>query len=133
MYPDVRFHYHVIENSQLYLPARIVDIQDDQYVIEFSPAFSVHSWWPGNIPQGIQVEIVPGSDIKIENPFDFNRVTVAMDRVRPFIAGPRPVLGVQSTKPSGWSSFQGIHLCNLDDLLEGSLWNSDRDNEQLAG
>ncbi|PVH92647.1 hypothetical protein DM02DRAFT_543204 [Periconia macrospinosa] len=133
MYPDFRFHYHVIDNSQLYLPARIVDVQGDQYVIEFSPAFSVHSWWPGRMPKGEQVDLVPGSDIKAENPFDFNRVKVAMDRVRPFIAGPRPVLCVQSAKPSGWSSFQGIHLCELEDLLEGSLWNNDRDNERAGG
>ncbi|KUJ18885.1 uncharacterized protein LY89DRAFT_643409 [Mollisia scopiformis] len=133
MYPDFRFHYHVTDNSQLYLPARIVDVQGDQYVIEFSPAFSVHSWWPGRMPQGEQIDLVPGSDIKMENPFDFNRVTVAMDRVRPFIAGPRPVLGVQSAMPSGWSSFQGIHLCDLEDLLEGSLWNNDLDNERVGG
>ena len=133
MYPDFRFHYHFTDNSHLYLPARIVDVQGDQYVIEFSPAFSVHSWWPGRMPQGEQVDLVPGSDIKVENPFDFNRVMVAMDRVRPFIAGPRPVLGVQSAKPSGWSSFQGIHLCDLEDLLEESLWNNDRDNERAGG
>ncbi|KAL5113147.1 hypothetical protein ACEQ8H_008989 [Pleosporales sp. CAS-2024a] len=30
MYPDFRFHYHVTDNSQLYLPARIVDVQGDQ-------------------------------------------------------------------------------------------------------
>ncbi|KAH7630361.1 hypothetical protein B0T09DRAFT_321650 [Sordaria sp. MPI-SDFR-AT-0083] len=123
MYPDFRYHYHVTENSELYLPARIVDVQGDQYVVEFSPALSVHRWWPGRIPKGAQVDLVPGSGIKAENPIDFNRVTVGMDRVRPFSAGPRPVLGVQSAKPSGWSSFQGVHLCNLEDLLERSLWN----------
>jgi hypothetical protein len=133
MYPDFRFHYHVTNSSQLYLPARIVDVQGDQYLIEFSPAFSVHRWWPGRMPQGEQVNLVPGSDIKIENPFDFNRVTVAMDRVRPFIAGPRPALGVQSAKPSGWSSFQGIHLCELEDLMEKSLWNNDREDERASG
>lgn len=37
----------------------------------------------------------------VENPFDFNRVMVYMDRVRPFSAGPRPVLGIQSAEPSG--------------------------------
>ncbi|KAK4182396.1 hypothetical protein QBC35DRAFT_172930 [Podospora australis] len=130
MYPDFRYHYHVIDNSELYLPARIVDIQGDQYVIEFSPALSVHLWWPGRMPKGEQIDLVPGSGIKAENPFDFNRVTVGMDRVRPFSAGPRPVLGVQSAKPSGWSSFQGVRLSNLDDLLERGLWDNDRDSQR---
>lgn len=122
MYPDFRFHWHVIEPSEYYLPARIVDVQGDQYVIEFSPALSVHGWWPGRIPKGEQIELVPGSGIKAENPFDFNRVTVGMDRVRPLSAGgPGPVLGVQSAKPAGWSSFQGVRLCNLEDILERSL------------
>ena len=85
------------------------------------------------MPQGEEVDLVPGLDIKMENPFDFIRVTVAMDRVRPFIAGPRPALGVQSAKPSWWSSFQGIHLCELEDLLEKSLWNNDRDDERGGG
>ena len=133
MYPDFRFHYHVTKNSQLYLPARIVDVQGDQYVIEFNPALSVHGWWPGRMPRGKDLELVPGSGVMVENPFDFNRVTLDMDRVRPFIAGPRPVLGVQSAKPFGWSSFQGVHLCELDDLLEDSLWNNDRDNERAGG
>lgn len=133
MYPDFRYHYHVTDNSQLYLPARIADVQGDQYVVEFSPAFSAHSWWPGRMPNGEQVDLVPGSDIKMENPFDFNRVTLAMDRVRPFIAGPRPVLGVQSAKPSGWTSFQGIHLSELENLLEAALWNNEHDNEQAGG
>ncbi|KAF2257677.1 hypothetical protein CC78DRAFT_201579 [Lojkania enalia] len=133
MYPDFRFHYHVTDNSQLYLPARIIDVQGDQYVIEFSPAFSVHGWWPGRMPKGKQIYLVPGSGVKVENPFDFHRVTLGMDRVRPFIAGPRPVLGVQSAKPSGWSLFQGLHLCELEDLFEESLWNNDRDNERADG
>ncbi|KAK0767246.1 hypothetical protein N5P37_000980, partial [Trichoderma harzianum] len=80
MYPDFRFHYHVTDNSQLYFPARIVDVQGDQYVVEFSPALSVHGWWPGRMPKGEQVDLVPGSGIKAENPFDFNRVTLSMDR-----------------------------------------------------
>ncbi|KAL7950371.1 hypothetical protein V8C42DRAFT_197331 [Trichoderma barbatum] len=129
MYPDFRFHYHVTDDSQLYFPARIVDVQGDQYVVEFSPALSVHGWWPGKMPKGKQVELVPGSGIKVENPFDFNRVTLSMDRVRPFSGGSRPVLGVQSTKPFGWSSFQGVHLSNLEDLLEKSLWNNSQDGQ----
>lgn len=127
MYPDFRFHYHVTDDSQLYLPARIVDVQGDQYVVEFSPALSVHAWWPGRMPKGERVELVPGSGVKVENPFDFNRVRIGMDRVRPFLGGPRPVLGVQSAKPSGWSSFQGVHLSTLEDLFERSLWSYDRD------
>ncbi len=85
------------------------------------------------MPKGEQIELVPGAGITAENPFDFNRVTVAMDRVRPFSAGPRPVLGVQSAKPAGWSSFQGVRLCNLEDLLERSLWNKDHDSRQAGG
>lgn len=85
------------------------------------------------MPKGKQIYLVLGADVKVENPFDFYRVTLGMDRVRPFIAGPRPVLGVQSAKPSGWSLFQGLHLCELEDLFEGSLWNNDRDNEQADG
>ena len=129
MYPDFRFHYHVTDISQLYLPARIVDVQGDQYVIEFDPALSVHGWWPGRMPKGKNIDLAPESGVMVENPFDFNRVTLGMDRVRPFVAGPRPALGVQSAKPFGWSSFQGVHLCELDDLLEDSLWNKDRDNK----
>jgi hypothetical protein len=85
------------------------------------------------MPKGKQIDLVPGSGVKVENPFDFHRVMLGMDRVRPFIAGLRPVLGVQSVKPSGWSLFQGLHLCELEDLLEGSLWNNDRDNERAGG
>lgn len=132
MYPDFRFHYHILDNSTLYLPARIVDVQGDQYVIEFNPALSVHSWWPGRMPQGTQVELVPGSGIKAENPFDFNRVITNMDQVRPFSAGPRPVLGVQSAKPVGWSSFQGVHLRSLEDLLEQSLWSDSYAGQQAS-
>jgi hypothetical protein len=128
MYPDFRFHYHVIDKSQLYLPARIVDVQGDQYVVEFNPALSVHGWWPGRMGKGQQVDLMPGSRDKVENPFDFNSVMVAMDRVRPFSGGPRPVLGVQSAKPHGWNSFQGVQLSNLESLLERSLWNDDHDN-----
>ncbi|GAB0146370.1 hypothetical protein EsHS_00006775 [Epichloe bromicola] len=80
MYPDFRFHYHVIEKSQLYLPARIVDVQGDRYVIEFRPQFSVHRWWPGRMHKGEQVDLVPGSGVTVENPFDFNRVTLDMFR-----------------------------------------------------
>ncbi|PKK42611.1 hypothetical protein CI102_14855 [Trichoderma harzianum] len=133
MYPDFRFHYHVTDNSQLYFPARIIDVQGDQYVVEFSPALSVHGWWPGRMPKGKQVDLVPGSGIKVENPFDSNRVTLSMDRVRPFSGGPRPVLGVQSAKPSGWSSFQGVHLSNLEHLLERSLWNNHHDSQRPGG
>lgn len=134
MYPDFRFHYHTTDNSQLYLPARIVDVQGDQYVIEFSPALSVHEWWPGRMPKGTQIDLVPGSGgVKVENLFDFNRLTVDMDQVRPFSAGPQPVLGLQSAKPFGWSSFQGVHFRNLEDLLERSLWDDDRGSQRTGG
>ena len=122
MYPDFRLHYHTINDSQLYLPARIAGIHTDQLVIEFSPALSAHKWWPGRVAKGTLVELVPGSGIKVENPYDFNRVTLDMDLVRPLSTGPRPALGVQSAKPAGWSSFQGVRLSNLEDLLEQSIW-----------
>jgi hypothetical protein len=133
MYPDFRFHYHVIDKSQLYLPARIVDVQGDQYVIEFSPSLSAHGWWPGRIPKGKQVDLVPGSGVKVENSFDFNRVTLNMDLVRPPSTGLRAILGVQSAKPSGWSPFQGVHLGSLEYLLEPSLWNNDLDSQRVGG
>lgn len=85
------------------------------------------------MPKSKHVDLILGSEFKIENLFDFNRVTLAMGRVRPFIAGSRPVLGVSSAKPSGWSSFRGIHLYELEDLLGGSLWKTDRDNERAGG
>lgn len=132
MYPDIRFHYHDINDSQLYLPARIVDVHGDQYVIDFSPAVLAYNWWPGRLPHGDEVYLKPGSDATLKNPFDFNRVAVAMDLVRPFIEGPRPALGIQSAKPSGWNSFQGIHLCELDDLLERSLWDNNRNEERAV-
>ncbi|KAJ4865033.1 hypothetical protein T069G_01563 [Trichoderma breve] len=130
MYPDFRFHYHVTNRSQLYFPARIVDVQGDQYVVEFSPALSVHGWWLGRMPKGEQVDLMPGSGIKVENPLDFNRMTISMDLVRPFSGGPRPVLGAQSAKPSGWSSFQGVRLSNLEQLLEESLWDNDHHGQR---
>ncbi|KAK4696579.1 hypothetical protein P7C71_g1359, partial [Lecanoromycetidae sp. Uapishka_2] len=133
MYPDFRFHYHTIDNSQLYLPARIVDVQSDKYVIRFSPALSAHGWWPGRMPKGQPIDLVPGLGISVENPFDFDRVTVDMDWIRPFSAGPRPVLGVQSIKPSGWNLFQGVQLGNLEDLLERSLWRNVQDSKRTGG
>lgn len=133
MYPDFRFHYHTTDTSHLYLPARIVDVQGDKYVIRFSPALSAHGWWPGRMPKGQPIDLVPGLGIRVENPFDFDRVTVDMDWVRPFSAGPRPVLGVQSIKPSGWSLFQGVHLGNLEDLLERSLWRNNHDPKRTGG
>ncbi|KAL9628241.1 MAG: hypothetical protein Q9164_007350 [Protoblastenia rupestris] len=133
MYPDFRFHYHTIDTSHLYLPARIVDVQGDKYVIRFSPALSAHGWWPGRMPKGQPIDLVPGLGIWVENPFDFDRVTVDMDWVRPFSLGPRPVLGVQSIKPSGWSLFQGVHLGNLEDLLERSLWRNNHDPKRTSG
>jgi hypothetical protein len=84
------------------------------------------------MPKGQIIDLVPGLGISVENPFDFDRVTVDMDLVRPFSAGPRPVLGVQSVKPSGWSSFQGVYLENLEDLLEQGLWKTDCDSTLIG-
>ena len=133
MYPDFRYHYHITSNSQLYLPARIVDVHGDRYVIEFSPALSVHAWWPGRMPKGEKVKLVPGSNEEVENPFNFNRLTVDMDLVRPFSAGPRPILGVQSAKPSGWSSFQGVHFRRLENLWDRILWGDGGVSQQIGG
>lgn len=85
------------------------------------------------MPQGKEVEIVPGSGVEVGNPFDFNCMTLGMDLARPLSMGPRPALGVQSARPSGWNSFQGVHLSSLEDLLERSLWNSDRDSQRTGG
>ncbi|KAM3546782.1 hypothetical protein ARSEF1564_000358 [Beauveria bassiana] len=123
MYPDFRFHYHTAENSQLYLPARIVDVEGDQYVVEFSPAVSAYAWWPGRLEKGTAIELIPGSGVYADNPYEVNRATLAMNLVRPLSTGPRPVLGMQSGKPPSWSSFQGVQLGNLEELLEESLWN----------
>jgi hypothetical protein len=71
--------------------------------------------------------------VKVENPFNFHRVTLGIDRVRPFIAGSQPVLSVQFAKPPGCSLFQSVHLCELKDLLEGCLWNNNLDNERVGG
>ncbi|PHH62898.1 hypothetical protein CDD81_6616 [Ophiocordyceps australis] len=125
MYPDFRLYYHDIVDSQLHLPARIINVQGDHYVVEFSPALLAHEWWPGRQPKGTPIEVVPGSGVTVENPHDFNRLTVSMDLVRPLSLGPGPVLGVQSAKPARWTSFQGVRLGNLEDLLEKSLWEDD--------
>ena len=133
MYPDFRLHYHTTDTSHLYLPARIVDVQGDKYVIRFSAALSAHEWWPGRMPKGQRIDLVPGSGAWVENPFDFDRVMVDMDCVRPFSTGSRPVLGVQSFKPSGWSSLQGVYLGNLEDLLERNLWKKNPDPKRTGG
>ncbi|UKZ74035.1 hypothetical protein TrVFT333_001689 [Trichoderma virens FT-333] len=117
MYPDFRFHYHVTDNSQLYFPARIVDVQGDQYVVEFSPALSVHGWWPGRMPKGEQVDLMPGSGIKVENPFDFNRVTLNMDRVRPFSGGHD-----RFWVPSQRSHLDGVHSRAFNSPILSSFW-----------
>uniref|UniRef100_A0A0B7K6E0 Fungal N-terminal domain-containing protein n=1 Tax=Bionectria ochroleuca TaxID=29856 RepID=A0A0B7K6E0_BIOOC len=123
MYPDFRFRYYKAEISQLYLPARIVDVQGDQYVVEFSPAVCAYAWWPGRLGKGTSIELIPGSSIHADNPYELNRATLAMNLVRPLSTGPRPVLGMQSGKPPRWSSFQGVQLGKLEELLEQSLWN----------
>ena len=81
--------------------------QGDQYVIEFSPDCSVYGWWPGRIAKGEEIEIIPGSGVKVKNPFDVDRVMLSMDLVRPSSAGPRPVLGVQSMKPAWLGCISG--------------------------
>lgn len=82
--------------------------------------------------KGEPIDLVPGLDMRVENPFDFDRTTIDMDLVRPLSAGPRPVLGVQSIKPSGWDLFQGVHLGNLEDLLERSLWRNDHNPKRIG-
>ena len=85
------------------------------------------------MPKGQQIDLVPGVGKGVENPFNFDRVAVDMDWVRPFSARPRPILGVQSIKPSGWSLFQGVHLGNLEDLSERSLWRNNHDPKRTGG
>ena len=85
------------------------------------------------MPKGQPIDLVPGLGIRVENPFDFDRVTVDMDWVRPFSAGPRPVLRLQSVKPFGWSLIQGVHLGNLENLLERSLWRNNYNPKRTGG
>lgn len=128
MYPDFRYRYHAVDHSQLYLPARIIEVEGDQYMVEFSPDCLAYNWWPGRIAKGEGIELEPGSGVKVRNPFDVNRLTLSMDLVRPFSVGSRPVLGIQSLKPADWNAFQGVQLQNLEDLLEQSLWGDECDS-----
>ncbi|OAA53708.1 hypothetical protein ISF_08647 [Cordyceps fumosorosea ARSEF 2679] len=137
MYPDYLLRYHRMEESQLYIPARIAEVHGDQYLVEFSPAICAHKWWPGRLPCGALVELLPGSPPgdAVENPYDANRVMMHADLVRPLSSGggARPVLGAQSAQPAGWNSFQGVQLRNLEDLLEQSLWNDDKHGTSDTG
>ncbi|PKY38115.1 hypothetical protein RhiirA4_537014 [Rhizophagus irregularis] len=121
-YPDYLFHYYDLEESQLYLPARIIDVQDDQYLVKFSPAVIAYHWWPGRSSSEFPRE--PDAKETVKNPFVETQVTVNMDRVRPYAAGisSLPVLGTQSIRPQSWSAFQGIQYTDLQQFDENILW-----------
>ncbi|GET02359.1 hypothetical protein RCL_jg21986.t1 [Rhizophagus clarus] len=122
IYPDYLFHYYDLEESQLYLPARIIDVQDDQYLVKFSPAVIAYKWWPGR--SSGEFPRKPGAKETVKNPFVETQVTVSMDRVRPYAAGmsSHPVLGTQSIRPQSWSAFQGIQYTDLQQFDENVLW-----------
>ncbi|CAG8699714.1 13850_t:CDS:2, partial [Funneliformis mosseae] len=120
-YPDYLFRYHGLEESQLYLPARIIDVQDDQYIIKFSPAVSAYAWWPGRASSD-EFPREPGSKETVKNPFDGIQVTMNMDWVRPYSAGPNPVFGTQSIRPHSWSAFQGVQFTDLQQIDDDVLW-----------
>ncbi|RIA98449.1 hypothetical protein C1645_798354 [Glomus cerebriforme] len=123
VYPDYRFHYYGLEESQLYLPARIIDIQGDQYLVKFSPNVIAYSWWPGRTSTS-EFPREPNAKETIKNPFIDTQVTVNMDLVRPYAAGvgTYPVLGTQSMRPQSWSAFQGIQFADLQQIDENILW-----------
>ncbi|CAI2167855.1 8298_t:CDS:2 [Funneliformis geosporum] len=122
IYQDYLFRYYCLEESQLYLPARIIDVQDDQYLVKFSPAVSAYAWWPGNTSSDNEFPRELGSKETVKNPFDGIQVTMSMDRVRPYIAGPHPVLDTQSIRPHSWSAFQGVQFTDLQQIDENILW-----------
>ena len=119
-YPDYRFHYYSIDESQLFLPARIIDVQGDHYLVKFSPAVIAYDWWPGRTSSEFPRE--PGTKETVKNPFVDTQVTVSMDRVRPYAAGVSPVLGTQSIRSQSWSAFQGIQFTDLQQFDENILW-----------
>jgi len=124
IYPDYRFHYYDLEESQLYLQARIIEVKDDQYVVEFSPSVIAYNWWPGRTSRDNEFPREPGAKETVKNLFNGTQVTVSMDRVRPHAAGsgPHPVLGIQSIRPQNWSAFQGVQFTDLQQIDENILW-----------
>ncbi|CAG8603071.1 9749_t:CDS:2 [Ambispora gerdemannii] len=121
VYPDYRFHYYGLEESQLYLPARIIDVQGDQYLVKFSPAVIAYKWWPG--PNDKEFPREPNANETVKNPFVGVQVMVSMDRVRPYVgAGPHPVLGTQSIRPQSYSAFQGAQFTDQQRIDENILW-----------
>ncbi|CAG8548649.1 12138_t:CDS:2 [Racocetra persica] len=123
VYPDYKYRYHSLEDSQLYLPARIIEVEGDQYLVEFSPAFIAYKWWPGRSSNPDKFPREPEAKETVKNPF-FNKtqVWVNMDRVRPCGADPHPVLSISSMRPHSWSVFQGIQFTDLQQLSEKILW-----------
>jgi hypothetical protein len=120
IYPDYLFRYYSLEESQLYLPARIIDVQGDHYLVKFNPDVIAYNWWPGRTSGEFPRE--PGAKETVKNPFIGIQVKVSMDRVRPYVAGPCPVLGTQSIRPHSWSAFQGIQFTDLQQIEENVLW-----------
>ncbi|RUP49056.1 hypothetical protein BC936DRAFT_143369 [Jimgerdemannia flammicorona] len=128
LYPDYAFTYHSVQDSQLYLPARIVDVEEDIYLVEFSPRVMAYKWWPGRASVSSKVPRTKGATETVENPFSRNRLKVNMDLVRPsaVASGAHPVLGTVSLKPQSWSAFQGIQMTVLQDVVEKSFWHNKR-------
>ncbi|CAG8546388.1 13189_t:CDS:2 [Ambispora leptoticha] len=119
VYPDYLFRYYGLEESQLYLPARIIDVQGDQYRVKFNPTVVAYAWWPNDneYPRG------PNSKETVKNPIVDTEVMVSMDRVRPYVAGgSHPVLGPQSIIPQSWSVFQGAQFRDVQQVEEKILW-----------
>ncbi|KAF0430333.1 hypothetical protein F8M41_005537 [Gigaspora margarita] len=123
VYPDYNYCYHSLEVSQLYLPARIIEVEGDRYRVEFSPAVIAYKWWPGRSSNPGKFPRKRGAKETVENPFKGTKVWVSMDRVRPYFgADPHPVLGISSMRPHSWSAFQGIQFKDLQQFSEDILW-----------
>ncbi|CAG8815183.1 20106_t:CDS:1, partial [Racocetra fulgida] len=104
VYPDYDYRYYSLEESQLYLPARIIDVEGDQYHVEFSPAVIAYAWWPGRSPKSFKFPRKRGTQETVDNPFEKTKVWINMDLVRPYFGtDPHPVLGTSSMRPHSWS------------------------------
>ncbi|CAG8711418.1 178_t:CDS:2, partial [Cetraspora pellucida] len=127
VYPDYKYCYYSLEDSQLYLPARIIEVEGEQYLVEFNPAVIAYTWWPGRSSNPNKFPRKPGVKETVNNPFDGTRVLVNMDRVRPYCgADSHPVLGISSMRPHSWSVFQGIQFTDLQQFSEDILWKQNK-------
>ncbi|CAG8587401.1 17164_t:CDS:2, partial [Dentiscutata heterogama] len=123
VYPDYNYCYHSLEESQLYLLARIIEVEEDRYLVEFNPAVIAYKWWPGRSSNPDKFPRKRGDKETVENRFRGTKVWVSMDRVRPYLgADPHPVLGISSMRPHSWSAFQGVQFADLQQFSEDFLW-----------